>query len=652
MMEKHMATQSTAGGETVLLMGNEAIARGALEAGVQVAAGYPGTPSSEIIETLSRSAEGGRLYVEWSTNEKVALEVAAAASFAGLRSLCVMKQNGVNVASDFLLHLTGSGTRGGMVLVACDDPGALSSVNEGESRHFARLMEIPLLEPGDFQEAKEMARWAFTLSEEIRNVVMLRSVTRMSHASGNVCTGPLPESLRRAAFLCDGPVDDPDRGPVISTPVVPKHRLQQEKVKKAQAGFETSPFNRYEGPETPELLIITSSACRLYSREALAMLGVADRVGILHLGTTWPLPPGLLTRNLQKAQKILMVEEVLPFLEEQVKVLAAEKAGEIGIKTFHGKNDGSLPMAGELNCDLVAAAVSRILGVALPSLPEAYQQKLRNYEGLAPKREQTFCPGCPHRASFWAIREALQRDGRGGFVCGDIGCYAMASLFPAAGFHVAKTLHSMGSGTGLASGFGVLGSFGMGQPVIAVCGDSTFYHAAVPALINAVHQQSDILFVVLDNSGTAMTGFQSHPGIEVNAMGNATPMIDIASLCKAVGAPTEIADPFAVEETRQTFNRLLEQGRGVRALILKQSCALSPEKKGKKQFLMQVDESLCRGQNCGCNRLCTRIFRCPGLLWDREAQKAGIDEVICAGCGVCAKICPAGAILMKEAAIQ
>jgi indolepyruvate ferredoxin oxidoreductase alpha subunit len=562
-----------------------------------------------------------------------------------------MKQNGVNVASDFLLHLTGSGTRGGMVLVSCDDPGALSSVNEGESRHFARLMEIPLLEPGDFQEAKEMACWAFTLSEEIRNVVMLRSVTRMSHASGNVVPGPLPDTYRSAVFRCDGPVDDPDCGPVISTPVVPKHRLQQQKLLRARRIFEASPFNRYEGPDTPVLLLVTSSACRLYSREALAMLGVADRVGILHLGTTWPLPPGLMKNNLARTQKILIVEEVIPFLEEQVKILAAELAGEIGAKTFYGKNDGSLPTAGELNCDLVAEAVGRILGVALPGLPKAYRDKLRMHQGLAPKREQTFCPGCPHRASFWTLREALQRDGRGGFVCGDIGCYAMASLFPASGFHIAKTLHSMGSGTGLASGFGVLGEFGMEQPVVAVCGDSTFYHAAVPALINAVHQRADMLFVVLDNSGTAMTGFQSHPGIEVNAMGNATPMIGIASLCEAIGARAVTADPFDVEATREAINRLLEE-KGVRALILRQSCALSPEKKGKKQFQMRVEPALCRGEACGCNRLCTRIFRCPGLLWDRGEKKARIDEVICAGCGVCARICPVGAISCQEVSAQ
>ena len=206
-------------GEQRLFMGNEAIARGALEAGISVAAGYPGTPSSEIIENLAKVSAERNLYVEWSVNEKVALEVAAAASFAGLRALCVMKQNGVNVASDFLLHLAGSGTRGGLVLVPCDDPGALSSVNEGESRHFARMVEIPLLEPGNFQEAKEMVAYAFSLSEELRTLVMVRSVTRLSHASGDVTLGDLPESGAKAYFKHDGFILDQMEGAVISSPV-------------------------------------------------------------------------------------------------------------------------------------------------------------------------------------------------------------------------------------------------------------------------------------------------------------------------------------------------------------------------------------------------------------------------------------------------
>ena len=238
-------------GKEMLLMGNQAIARGAIEAGVNVAAGYPGTPSSEIIENLASVAGKANLYVEWSVNEKVSLEVAAAASFAGLRSLCVMKQNGVNVASDFLLHLVLSGTRGGMVLIPCDDPGAILSVNEGESRYFARIMEIPLLEPGDFQEAKDMTKWAFELSEELGNIVMLRSVTRLSHASGNVKLGDYEPVQGKANFRFDGNLLDPVTGPVITAPVPMRHNRQQGKLKKAVEIFETSPFNRYEGPEQP-----------------------------------------------------------------------------------------------------------------------------------------------------------------------------------------------------------------------------------------------------------------------------------------------------------------------------------------------------------------------------------------------------------------
>src|SRR5208337_4659555 len=262
-----------------------------------------------------------------------------------------------------------SGIRGGLVLVSCDDPGALSSVNEGESRHFARLLEIPLLEPGNFQEAKDMTKWAFELSEEIKSVVMLRSVTRMSHASGSVMFGPLPETGRKAYFKSDGFILDLETGPVISAPVGYRHPIQQGKIKKVREIFEESPFNTYEGPEISDLLIITSSACTLYSREAIHLLCLADRVGLLKLGTTWPLPPKLLKKYLATTDKILIVEEVLPFLEEHVKVIAAEEAKEIGAKTFYGKNDGTIPMNGELNPDIVVKALSHIMGV--PNEPMA-----------------------------------------------------------------------------------------------------------------------------------------------------------------------------------------------------------------------------------------------------------------------------------------
>lgn len=635
-------------GERHLLMGNEAIARGALEAGVSVITGYPGTPSSEIIETLAKVSKDRNLYVEWSVNEKVAMEVAAAASFAGLRSLCVMKQNGVNVGSDFLLHLALSGTRGGMVLVHCDDPGALSSANEGESRHFARMLELPQLEAGDFQEAKDMISWAFELSEEIRNVVMVRSVTRLSHASGNVVFGELADVEKKAFFKHDGFILDPIEGPMASLPAPYRHGQQQEKLKQVITKFEESPYNTYSGPESPELLLITSSACYLYSKEAIGLIGVEDRVGLLKLGTTWPLPPKLIEKYLGITDKILIVEEVIPFLEENVKILAAELATRIGPKTFFGKREGNIPTTDEMNPDLVMAALAQIMEIEYNPVPEAYAKRSQELAFLgAPNRDLTFCAGCPHRASFWSIHNTLQMDGREGFVCGDIGCYSLAVL--PTGFSTLKTLHSMGSGVGLASGFGKLGQFGMDQPVLATVGDSTFFHAVLPALVNAVHHQSDITIVVLDNSGTAMTGFQPHPGLPVDVAGNEAPAIDVAKVCEAMGAVVRISDPFDIKKTQQTLFELFEI-KGLKVLILKQMCALSPEKKVQKMFDVSVDETICIGQNCGCNQLCTRIFKCPGLNWDKDKRVSRIDEVICAGCGVCASICPSGAIRRKEVA--
>ncbi len=634
-------------GARYLLMGNDAIVRGALEAGVGVASAYPGTPSSEIIENLSRAARERNIYVEWSVNEKVAVEVAFAGSLAGLRSICAMKQNGVNVASDFLLHVALSGTRGGMVLVHCDDPGALSSINEGESRHFARMLELPLLEPGDFQEAKDMTAWAFELSEELRSLVMLRSVTRLSHASGNVTIGKLPGTEKRAAFRYDGPLGDPDTGPVVTMPVPKNHLILQEKLKKAREAFEKSPFNTYTGPEKPELLIITSSACNLYSLEAVSLLNAGGRIGVLKLGTTWPLPPELIKKSLARADKILFVEEVLPFTEENVKILAAEMAADIGIKNFYGKNDGTIPMTGEINPDIVVEACAKILGIEYrPMAPEFEAAAQEMIKTLAPVRDLTFCPGCPHRASFWNIHNALAMDNREGFVCGDIGCYTLGFL--PCGFNTMKTSHSMGSGIGIASGFGKLGQFGMDQPIVTVCGDSTFFHAAIPALVNAVHNKSDVIFILLDNSGTAMTGFQPHPGTPLDATGQELPDIDPAAVCRSLGATVEYADPFDIDGTQAALLRLLHEG-GARVLIMKQMCALSPAKKGKKMFEVRVDEIACIGENCGCNRFCTRIFRCPGLVWDRERGVAVVDEVICAGCGVCASICPSGAIRKTEA---
>jgi indolepyruvate ferredoxin oxidoreductase alpha subunit len=636
-------------------MGNDAIARGALEAGVRVVAGYPGTPSSEILQTLAASAAERGLYAEWSVNEKVALEVAAAGSFAGLRSMGVMKQVGVNVASDFLLHLAEGGTRGGMVLVSCEDPGALSSTNEGDSRPYAKMMEFPLVEPGDFQEAKDLTRWCFEFSEQLNLVVMLRSVTRLSHASGNLTLGELPPAEAPAArFECGGGFMDQEAGPVVTFPslVEPMHQRQLEKLARVREAFEDSPFNTYSGPERPELLVVTSSAAHLYAKEAVAMLGAEDRVGLLKLATTWPLPERLVGRRLAAAEKVLVVEEGTPFLEDNIKALAAEKAGEMGAKSFYGRKHGQagavLPSVNELNPDLVAEGMARVLGLEPPARDADYAARAAELATAnVPARALTFCPGCPHRASYWLINQALKEDARQGFVCGDIGCYTLGAI--SCGFNALKTSHAMGSGAGVASGFGQLGRFGLDQPVMAICGDSTFFHAVLPALVNAVHNQADMILVVVDNSGTAMTGFQPHPGTPSGAGGAELPAVDIPAVCRAVGAEVVIADPFELTAAGRTVREVVGDAGGVRVLVLRQACALSPGKKGKRLYEMTIDPAACLGQECGCNRLCTRVFRCPGLIWDAEEGVTRIDEVICAGCGVCADICPAGAITKEVA---
>ena len=622
-------------GKTVLLMGNEAIARGALEAGVKVCAAYPGNPSSEIIGSLAKVADEMGLHVEWSVNEKVALEVATAASFAGLRGLCAMKQNGLNVAADFLLNLNLTGTEGGLVVVISDDPGALSSSNEEDSRGFARIGDLPLLEPASFQETKEMTKWAFDLSEDLGLPVLVRSVTRVSHARGNVRLDELPRSSKKPRFDTSHPR--------VSLPVLPNHKVLRDKLRRARQIFEESSFNFYQGPENPELLVITCGSGWMYTLEAVTNLDVKGRAGILKLSTTWPLPEQLVLEYLKKADQILFVEEVNPFLETNVKEIFAQNCFELGLKRFFGKASQTVPDIGELNPDIVIAIMKNLLDVAYEPRPADYARRAGEAsKDLVPDRKLGFCAGCPHRATYWVIKNALALDGRDGFVAGDIGCYSLG-IGPT-GFGQMKTLHAMGSGTGLASGFGQLNAFGLDQPVIAVCGDSTFYHAVMPALANARYNKSSFLLLLLDNSATAMTGFQPHPGTGRTATGDEAPVLDLEAICNALGASVEVTDPFALTETTETILRLLKDREGAKVLILRRECALVRGRREKKLFNMEVDQELCLGELCGCNRLCTRVFKCPGLAWDTATGKARIDDAICTGCGVCAEICPASAI--------
>ncbi|MBM3120090.1 MAG: indolepyruvate ferredoxin oxidoreductase [Chloroflexi bacterium] len=636
-------------GTTQLFIGNEAIARGALEAGIGFAAAYPGTPSSEIISSLAQVAKEMGIYAEWSVNEKVAMEAAAGASFAGIRALAAMKQNGINVVFDFLANLVMSGIgKGGLVLVSCDDPSAISSSNEQDTQPIAKWLDIPLVEPGDFQEAKDMTKWLFELSEEIGTLFMLRSVTRIAHARGNAKLDELPKREQRTYFdqIHDLKSVMPTTFMPIPSPL--RHFFLHMKMDKTREKFEASRFNQYVGPEKVDLLIITCGSCWLYSQDAVKALKLEAKVGILKLGTLWPLPEKFVESHLNKSQKVLFVEEIDPFLERSIMELVASLPSTSPRPTFHGKRSGHINAYGELNPDLVIKAISNILGLT-------YQSRDAEYSGEAeavakshvPERSMTFCAGCPHRATFWAIKNALKLDGRGGVVTGDIGCYSMA-LGPA-GFFQVRTMHCMGGGAGVANGLGKLGQFGFNQPVLAVVGDSTFYHATIPALINGIYNQSDFILVILDNSATAMTGFQPHPGTGMTAMGKPTKVISMEALCRSLGARVEVCDPFNLKHTTNTLLDMMAEGGGAKVAVMRRQCELVRGKKEKPPYKVQVDTEKCIGEACGCDRLCTRVFLCPGLIWDKKAGKSKIDEVICTGCGVCTDICPQGAIT-KEAA--
>ena len=636
-------------GTSQLFIGNEAIARGALEAGIGFAAAYPGTPSSEIMGSLAPIAKKMGIYAEWSINEMVAMEAAAGASFAGIRALASMKQNGVNVASDFLATLVIAGIgKGGLVLISCDDPSAISSSNEQDTRPLAKWLDIPLVEPGSFQEAKDMTKWLFDLAEETGTLCMLRSVTRIAHARGNVKLGELPQKEQKAYF--DQMHDLRNVMPTTFMPIPSalRHAFLHLKLDKARKKFESSPFNWYVGPDKADLLIITCGSCWLYSQDAVKALKLEDKVGILKLGTLWPLPEKFVEKHLNKAQKILFVEETDPFLERSVMEIVANLPKGSRRPTFYGKRSGHINAYGELNPDLVIKAIASILSVGYQPRDIEYAKKAEETaKSYVPERMMIFCAGCPHRATFWAIKNALKLDGRDGIVTGDIGCYSMA-LGPT-GFFQVRTMHCMGAGAGVASGLGKLGQFGFNQPVLAAVGDSTFFHATIPALINGIYNQSNFILVILDNNATAMTGFQPHPGTGMTAMGEPTKVVSMEALCRSLGARVEVCDPFDLKSATATLLEMMAEGGGAKVAIMRRECELVRGKKEKPPYKVHVDSDKCIGEACGCDRLCTKVFLCPGLIWDKKASKSKIDEVICTGCGVCADICPQGAII-KEAA--
>lgn len=624
-------------GQTTLLLGNEAIARGAIEAGARVAAAYPGTPSSEILENLAKVAKEVGMYTQWSTNEKVALEVVAAASMAGLRGITATKAQGLNVALDFLMHLNLIGTRGGLVIVVCDDPRAHSSVNEQDSRWFARMGDYPLLEPSSGQEAKDMVKWAFELSEELNSAILLRSVTRISHASWVVTFGEIKHLDRNAEF--------PMAQPFQPNPVVQKHSGLKQKIEKAVKIFESSPFNWYHGPELPQLTVVCSGTGWFFALDAIELLGLENSVGIIKLGTTWPLPIEFILKHLRLDSDILVAEEVDGFIEASLKELLYHKFSNAPLPKVYGKSTGHISMVGELDPDTVTSAVAKIMNIDYRPRDLDYDKYIKKYSvAMTVDRPSVYCPGCPHRASFWALKKVLRWDGRNGFLTGDIGCYGIDRGY--SGQNVTRTQSCMGGGIGLASGFGKLEQFGFHQPVLSVAGDSTFFHATLPGLINAVHHKVNVTFVVLDNSTTGMTGLQPHPGTMTDAMGDPAVSIDVEKVCRSLGCRVEVVSPFDLEETQEKLRSLLNQ-EDTNVIIMRHKCALLTRKEGP-EYRVWIDQQKCLGEECGCDRYCTRIFKCPGLIWERVSRRAKIDEAMCSGCGFCIDICPQNAIIREK----
>ena len=601
---------------TEFLMGNEAIALGALSAGVNLVCGYPGTPSTEVLETVAKR-RGESVYVEWSVNEKTAMETAAGASYAGARALVTMKQMGLNVASDPLMCLEYIGVKGGLVVLVADDPGPISSQTEQDTRHFASFAKIPVLDPSSAQEAYDMVQEAFLLSEQYQTPVILRSTTRVSHGYASI---QVKDPAEYAVHIPEGFVKDSGRWVIFPRLSFVNHRKIEERNARMSDVFSDHPGNRIE-PED-------DTACRkgiasggfnwTYVLEAREKL---KKVRALKVSTPFPFPEKKAVEFLSGLDEVLCVEELDPVIERELIYLC----GKYGLSVrVLGKTTGHMPLSGENNRDSVTAAIASFL--SLP-LPESSADPLPPL----PVRPPVLCAGCPHRASFYAVKQAMK--GRKTVFCGDIGCYTLGNAMP---LDMVDTCLCMGAGLGIAQG---MYHMEKDRTCFAFVGDSTFFASALPGVVNAVYNQASFTLVVLDNSTTAMTGHQPHPGTGRTAMGDIVEKISIENILRGIGvAEVVTVDPLdharAVEAVRKTADLP-----GVKAIIFRSPCiALSkPERKAS------VDAARC----IGCKK-CIREIGCPAL--SMAEGKAAIDPGQCTGCGLCAGICPAGAITTGEEA--
>jgi len=608
-----------------IMSGNEAIARGALEAGVGFCASYPGTPSTEIATSLFKAAAECDIHIEWSTNEKVALEAAAAASWVGIPALCSMKSLGLNVASDFLLNLNLSGSgKGGLIIVVCDDPRGHSSSNEQDSRFYAKAAQIPLLEPSTYQEAKDVTKEAFRISRKYEIPIIVRCTTRLSHSRGLVRLGKVTNKKKKTQALQEKLYNVPS--PHL------RHRDLLEKMKKVAEVFEQFPFNVSTNVKEMKLLVISSGISSLYTAEAVQSLS-PDKIGHLNLAATYPLPRKTIIDMLQRVDRVLFVEENDPFLEDEIRSLSAELEDT---PYFYGKRTGHIPPYGEMNTDIVLTALAKLTG------QEGSVKHIDHSSDLLVERPLTFCAGCTHRNFYWAVRTVKKRMSGKLVVAGDIGCYSLGVFYDEA----MDTMHAMGSGIGVGSGLGQLQRFGFDSKVITVAGDSTFFHACLPGLINARHKNADLTFVILDNATTAMTGFQVHPGSSDQDEGLRRVRID--NLVNGIEPDFfSTGDATDIKSLTDLLHSTVKKD-GLKVLLLDSVCRLE-EVKRKPGFVgatpVKIDRSLCKGEKC---KICARDFGCPALSWDPDANYPIVLHHACVQCGACIAVCPHNAILEGE----
>ncbi|HUK12603.1 MAG TPA: indolepyruvate ferredoxin oxidoreductase subunit alpha [Thermoanaerobaculaceae bacterium] len=589
-----------------VLSGNEAIARGAWEAGVHLAAAYPGTPSTEILEELSRFPH---VYCEWSTNEKVAVDVAVGAAYAGRRALAAMKHVGLNVAADSFFYASFTGAEAGLVLVSADDPAMHSSQNEQDNRRFAQFARVPCLEPADSQECKDFTIAAFDLSERFDAPVMLRTTTRTNHSSGPVELGERADRApRRDKFP-----RDTAKYVMIPANARKRHPLVEQRARDVAAWAEKSPLNRIEWRDRA-VGVITAGVAYQYARE------VMPAASVLKLGLVYPIPEQLVRAFVAGVSRLIVLEELDPVIEEQVRMLGIACEGK-----------SIFPLCGELDPSVVRQAAAAA-GLAVDHAPVEVAA-LPKPE--LPARPPVLCAGCPHRGVFQLLSKKKVP------VTGDIGCYTLGLLPPLSAIH---TCGCMGAGIGVAHG---AARAGIGERMVAVIGDSTFYHTGLPALANVAYNQANVLVVILDNRTTAMTGHQANPGTGITLGHQDTRVIELEPLVRALGIEhVATVDSYDVDGLEKAYKELMSHDQPA-VLVARRECALLPEI--RKQWVpLEVVEEKCTG--CG---ICFRIG-CPAILKSEELDaKSGkplalIDPDQCTGCEVCSQLCPHDAIPTRD----